>query len=62
MSGRVEYLRWKPYIILLTNPITPLKLKKSIIQYCPEEVILAIEEILINVNVSENLPVPVSKV
>ena len=53
MSGRVEYNKWKPYLQLLTNPKTPVKVKKSILENCPKEVIYAIEEILINVQVRE---------
>ena len=52
MSGRAEYNRWKPYLQLLTSPNTPAKLKESILEKCPIEVIYAIEEILINVKVS----------
>ena len=51
MSGRVEYNYWKPYLKLLSNPKTPVKIKKSILDNCPKEVIYAIEEILINVKV-----------
>ena len=51
MAGRAEFKNWDSYWVILLENKTPLELKKSIIKLAPEKLILALEEILINIKV-----------
>jgi len=52
MNGEPEYRRWTAYYKILADPDTPVKLKRSVLTLCPNEVILAVEELMLNINVS----------
>jgi len=57
LSSRLEYLKWRDYLNLFFNPASSTKLKIALLETCPGQVIISLEDLCINLN---NFVVPLS--